>query len=118
MNDFYDPGLSFRFGGGASATTIHPATMVVLLIAIGLILFLPRKHVLVVLLSISILTPFGQQLYVAGTHLYVGRILILFGWIRFYMMKSSSKRTEIASGGFAVIDKLFVLWAIFHATAS
>ena len=44
-------------------------------------------------------------------------MLILFGWIRIGVAKISS-RTELASGGFTSVDKIFLLWAILRATAT
>ena len=63
------------------------------------------------------LTPFGQQVYIGGVHFFVPRILILFGWMRIAWTRMSGK-SEIASGGFTLVDKVFILWAIFRATAT
>jgi hypothetical protein len=111
------PSENLKFGGGASGTALNPVVMVLLIIAIVLIFLLPRKYVVVPFLLTIFLTPFGQQIYVAGVHLFVPRILILCGWIRIGWTKMSSQ-SEIASGGFTLVDKVFVFWAIFRATAT
>jgi hypothetical protein len=111
------PEYNNRFGAGANSSIINPFILVLLLVTILLILFLPRKYVAVPFLLTVILAPFGQQLYVGGVHLFVPRILILFGWIRIGVSKTTSK-VEIASGGFTPIDQIFIYWAIFRATAT
>src|ERR1700683_3653940 len=106
-----------KCGGGAAGSNIDPVVLVLMLITIALILVLPRRYVVVPFLLAIFLTPFGQQIYVGGAHLFVPRILILFGCIRAGMAKMSS-HTEIASGGFNSVDKLFALGGIVSALAS
>jgi hypothetical protein len=108
---------NLKFGGGLSGTALHPAVMIFLIIAILLIFLLPRKYVVIPFLVVIFLAPFGQQLYVGGVHLFVPRILILCGWIRIAWTKMSSQ-SQVASGGFTAVDKIFLLWAIFRATAT
>ncbi len=108
---------NLRIGGGSTESFLHPIVLVWMLIAIALIFLLPRKSVVVPLLLTLILAPFGQQIYVMGAHVFVGRILILCGWIRLCWTRMSS-RTMIASGGFNPIDKIFLLWAIIRAAAT
>ena len=108
---------NLRYGGGTSGTALHPAVLVILIIAILLILLLPRKYVVVPFLLAIFLTPFGQQLYVGGVHLFIPRIVILFGWIRIVLTPRSSE-SGIASGGLTSVDKVFICWAIFRATAT
>jgi hypothetical protein len=108
---------NLRFGGGLSGTALHPIVMILLIIAILLILVLPRKYVIVPFLMAIFLTPFGQQLYVGGVHFFIPRILILFGWARIGLTPKSSE-SGITSGGFSPIDKVFICWAAFRATAT
>jgi hypothetical protein len=111
------PEYNNRFGAGANSSFIDPFVVILMIISIILMLMLPRKYVVVPFLLTIFLTPFGQQIYVAGVHVFVPRILILFGWIRVIILKLSSK-TDMAPGGFTGVDKIFVLWAIFRATAT
>jgi hypothetical protein len=99
-----------RFGAGASASTIHPAVLVWMVIAIVLIFALPRRHVIIPLVITLFLTPFGQQIYIGGVHLFATRIVILCGLIRM-----AGTRLE---GGFTVLDKLFALWVGFRVAAT
>lgn len=111
------PDYNNRFGAGASSSSIHPFVLVLVLFTIVLILLLPRKYVVVPFLLTIFLTPFGQQVYVGGVHLFVPRMLILCGCVRIGWTKISSQ-TEIVSGGFTLVDKTFVLWALFRAMAT
>src|SRR3989442_651237 len=87
-----------------------------MLIAIMMILLLPRRHVILVFLFCTFLIPLGQTLVVAGVHLFVLRIIILSGWVRVFWTKLSS-RTNLFSGGFNSVDKAFTLWAVSRALA-
>jgi hypothetical protein len=111
-----DP-TNMKVGGGASASSMHPAVLAMVLIAIILMWLLPRKYVVVPFLLVVFWTPFGEQVYVSGLHLFTPRLLILCGLIRMLFSKISSK-TAIASGGFTSIDKFFLLWAVFRASAT
>lgn len=107
----------FQFGGGLQETLLHPIVVVAMVVSIILILFLPRKYVIVPVLVTSLLVPLGQQMVVGGLHLFVMRIIILFGCVRMLTTKASS-RTELLAGGFNSVDKWFTLWAIFRTLTS
>jgi hypothetical protein len=80
----------YRYGGGASATILHPIVLVAMLAAIILILILPRRFAVLPFLGIAFLTPIGQQLYLGGVHWFVLRIVILAGLIRVFARKEHS----------------------------
>ncbi|MDE3178649.1 MAG: hypothetical protein KGM47_03230 [Acidobacteriota bacterium] len=107
---------SFHFGGGASATVLSPAALAAMVVAIALILWLPRKHAIIPLLAFAFLVPLGEQIYVGGIHLFLMRIVLLVGCVRMLLAKFSSK-TSILAGGFNSIDKAFTLWAVFRGVA-
>lgn len=107
---------NFKFGGGGSETLLHPVVLVAMLLAIVLVFLLPRRYVIVPVLCIVLLTPLGQQLYVAGLHIYVFRIVILFGWVRLLCLKFAS-HTSLLSGRWNSVDTAFVSWALFRSTA-
>lgn len=106
----------FYFGGGAAHTMLHPAVAALMIITIILLLMLPRKYAAVPLLLSIIIIPYGQELMLGGVHLFVFRILILFGWLRLICSKIKSK-DEILPGGFNLLDKVFLSWAIVRALA-
>ena len=58
---------------------MHPVTGLVLVVAIALMLCLPRRYAVIPFLLAVFLLPVGQQLNLGGVHLYVPRILIPFG---------------------------------------
>lgn len=106
---------NFAFGGGESATMLHPAVLVAMLAAVVLMLALPRKYIVIPFLFVTLLTPTGQNLYI-GAHVFVVRILIVAGWSRILWLKAT-KGADIVPGGVKFIDKAFFLWAIFRASA-
>ena len=103
---------NIRFGGGASATILHPLVAVAALVAIVLTLFLPRKYVLIPLLLVSFLVPFGQVVVLAGVHFTIYRILIIFGLLRWSIARVSGREGKLV-GGFSPIDSAFTFFAVF-----
>ncbi|MGD0649486.1 MAG: hypothetical protein ABR971_15985 [Acidobacteriaceae bacterium] len=98
----------YRFGGGSSATVLHPVVAVAMLLAIILILRLPLKSVLAPLLLSIFLIPKGQVIVLAAIHLNVYRIILLAGLTRWVI----SRRSFPLAGGFTSIDRLFTLGAL------
>ena len=72
---------NLRFAGGSAETLLHPAVLLAALLAIGLILRLPRRHVIVPLLLVVFLIPKGQVLVIAGAHFTIAKILNQFAAI-------------------------------------
>lgn len=97
-----------RFGGGASATILHPIVAVAMLLAIVLILLLPRKYSFVPLLVGTFMIPLGQVVVLAGIHFTVLRILVMAGLVR----RLSASKAEEFKGGFNAIDRYTVLWTL------
>jgi len=95
---------------------IHPVVLVAMLIAIVLLLVLNRRWAIVPLLLIAIFTPFGQQLYLAGMHFFVLRVVVIAGCLRLLIAKLTS-REDLFAGGFTLFDGLFCSWAICRAAA-
>lgn len=85
---------------------------VALIIAIVLILVLPRKYVIVPLLLATFLIPASQVVVLSGLHLPVTRILAVFGCVR---LVSSTRlfQTGVFPGGFNPVNVVVTLWAIF-----
>lgn len=107
----------FQFGGGLKETMVHPLVLAAMIVAVVLILLLPRKYVIVPLLLVAFLVPLGQQFVLGGIHLMVLRVLILTGCIRMLWTRVSSK-TGTEAEKFNSVDKAFTLWAIFRALAT
>jgi hypothetical protein len=110
----FDPGLA-AFGGGSSASVLHPVVLTAMVAAIVLICVLPRKYAIVPLLITVLLAPYGQNLYLAGVHLFVTRILILVGFIRVIVSRPASG--GFLARGLTTLDKIFLVWALYRAVA-
>jgi hypothetical protein len=111
------PSASFSpFGGGVAETAISFLAMAVLVLAVLLILILPRKYVIVPVLLAVFLVPMGNVLVVAGVHIMPTRVLVLFGWIRLAWMRLFSG-TKILASGWNNIDTAVLCWAGFRALA-
>jgi hypothetical protein len=108
--------LNFNFGGGASSTLLHPVMLAAMIIALLVIFFAPRKYLSFPFLLVIFLGSLGQQIYVAGLHFYVLRILVIAGVLRMVVAKFSSKNGLFA-GGFDWIDRIFVMWVCFRCLA-
>jgi hypothetical protein len=104
------------FGGGAADTVMHPVVAIAMVVAIVLMLWLPRKYAAVPFLLGLFLLPAGQELHLGGVHLYVPRIMISFGLARLLWEKQGSK-TRVFTGGWNDLDKIFTCWAVLHVVA-
>ena len=107
---------NFDFGGGVQATVIHPAVLLAMVVAVILILVLPRRSVVVPFLLMTFLVPMGQQLYLGGMHWMVLRIVILFGCLRLCLEKIKAKG-GLFPNGLNGIDKAFIVWAFYAGLA-
>jgi hypothetical protein len=99
---------NYRFGGGATASLIHPLVALGTVIAVLLILRQPLRKSLTPLLLAIFLIPKGQVLVVAGVHLNIYRIIILAGLARWII----SRRLFPLAGGFNSIDRVFTVFAL------
>jgi hypothetical protein len=108
---------NLRFGGGVSGTALNPAILLVILIAGALIVFLPRRRVIVPFLLASILIPMDQVLLIGSLHFPMLRLLALFGLIRIIKDKVSLK-AQIFTGGRNKIDIAVILVTVFIALNS
>ncbi|MGA2424379.1 MAG: hypothetical protein ABSG07_10265 [Terriglobales bacterium] len=109
----FDPGHA-AFGGGSSGSVLHPVVLAALVLAVVLIFVLPRRFAVVPLLLTMLLTPSGQNLYIGGVHLFVTRLLILAGLVRVITSKAPA---GFLPRGLATLDKIFLVWALYRATA-
>lgn len=104
----------YRYGGGADQSLLHP--LVGLLLAASLIgmLVLPRRYASLPLLSMVLLAPVTQQIYVAGVHFFVLRLVVLAGIIR--AMLSSNPSRMVASSARRV-DRAFLYCTLAQTIA-
>lgn len=104
------PPEHFRFGGGATETTIHPLVAVYLLVAVVLILVLPRGKVIAAFLIPFFTIPIGQVVVLGGFHFTALRVLILAALVRRFSFGRSSGGKY--PGGFNAVDWVVVLWSV------
>src|SRR4051812_11919614 len=99
---------NLRFGGGAAETMLHPIVAVWMLIAIILIVALPRKKAASAFLLAVFTIPLGQVVVLGGIHFTVLRILIIAGLARWATLPKRAK----FPGGFNGIDVAVLLWTV------
>jgi hypothetical protein len=102
---------NLRFGGGLTETMVHPLVAVAMLIAIGMILALPRKKAVIPFLLAFFTIPVGQVLVLGGVHFTMLQILVLtvLGRMAAFRGTASDKRF---GGGFNALDKVVVMWSL------
>jgi hypothetical protein len=100
---------NLHFGGGADETALHPIVAVYLLIAIVLVLFLPRKKAIAPFLFAFFTIPIEQVVLLGGFHFTALRFLVLAGLAR----RVFSRKT--ASDRLGSVDWAVILWSISAA---
>lgn len=108
---------NYKFGGGSSASLLHPAVAILMLLAIVCVLVLPRKYTPLPLLWMVLLVPLGQQIYVAGIHLFALRLVILFGLIRMFASPKGPDG-KLLPGGMNGIDRAFLICIVTQAISA
>jgi hypothetical protein len=107
---------SVKFGGGLTGTLLNPLVLLVAIIAVVLIFVLPRKYTLVPFIFAIFLIPEGQQLYVAGVHLFLNRIVVLAAFVQ--ALKSRQPKQPLYAAGWNNIDTAFVTYVVICAIAT
>ena len=103
---------NLRFGGGAADTLLHPLVAVGMVLAIILILCLPRKYAVAPLLLSIFTVPIAHVVVLGGIHFTVLRILILAGLVRWAVSRKAVNRSMFI-GGFNSDDRETVaLWTV------
>jgi hypothetical protein len=100
-----------RFGAGATANLLHPIVAIWMLVAIALILTLPRRKAVVPFLLAFFTIPIGQVVLVGGLHFPVLRILILAGLARRVISRGEASENN-SPGCFIAIDQAVVMWLV------
>jgi hypothetical protein len=103
-----------KFGGGVSQSVLHPAVLLITLMAGVLICVLPRNKAIVPFLVAALLIPMDQVLLIGPAHFPMLRLLILFGIVRMVREKATSK-LPLFSRGLNKIDIAVILLTVFIA---
>ncbi|HEX7895702.1 MAG TPA: hypothetical protein VF447_15995 [Terriglobales bacterium] len=98
------------FGGGSAVTALHPLALVILVLAVLLMWFVPRRYMLAPFLAVAILIPLEQQVVVGGLHFMVLRIVLLFAWMR--LLVGIGEERHFLAAGFTRLDMVFAAWVI------
>src|SRR4051812_41217912 len=85
---------------------ISTNSLIVGLLLSGLLLVLPRRYTLVPMVVAGCYMTLGQALVVGGLHLYLFRILILFGFIRIVV------RGELFQVRVTAVDRILAVWVL------
>jgi hypothetical protein len=101
----------FQFGGGAAGTVLDPLVAAGMLVAIVLILILPRRKAITPFLLAFFTIPLGQVLVLGGVHFLMHQILILAVLGRMAAFRGSPSDRRFA-GGFNALDTVVVLWSV------
>ena len=99
-----NPHANVTFGGGAGDSTISSIGLVAMVVAMVLVLVLPRKWVIVPFLLFTFLVPLGEQFNVGGLHFLAQRLVVLCGCLRLLVKSFSVKK--VLAGGLNLIDKV------------
>ncbi len=100
----YNTPENIKFGGGSADSSMHPFVLLMLLLGIVLMFVLPRRRLIVLQLALTFLTPYGEQINLGGAHFYLTRILIMFGLVRMFTIRTAEDRISRPWNG---IDKAF-----------
>src|SRR6266540_2251523 len=106
-------GIELTRFGSPGETLIHPLGGVLVVLAILLVLFLPRKYVLVPLLVSLIMLPLGQKIVIASLDFMMFRIILFFGWLR-VIAEGTASKSQPSRFQFNALDKALILWGLTY----
>jgi hypothetical protein len=107
---------NFFVGGGPSDSLISAVGAAMLIVAIILMLVLPRKYVVVPILLAVFLIPQGEGVVIGGAHFMPARVIALFGLLKLAWVCHSSHE-QVFAGGMNSLDSAFLWNAIAHTAA-
>jgi hypothetical protein len=107
----HDAMARLRFGGGVTETVLHPLVAIGIIVAVLLILALPRRIVVMPYLWGIFSVPLGQVAVLGGLHFTAHQIITIAVLVRFLVFPGSSSARRF-SGGFNAIDCSVVLWSL------
>lgn len=106
---------NYKFGGGAGGTVLHPLVLLAMILAVILIFVLPRKYMMGPIAAMAFLVPMGQQIYIAGVHLFVLRVVVLLAFFR--AMATKEHGEPLLANGWNKVDTVFTIYVVASAVA-
>ena len=92
--------------GSFTGTVLHPAILVLTIVACILITLINIRHSLFLMIFLSIMIPLGQNLQIFTLNFTIFRLLLLAGWIKIIFSKN------LTLGKFEKTDKAIIYWVI------
>ena len=102
---------TFGLQGENAQVTILPITALLLVVAIALILVLPRKYAVLPFILASLFIPLGQVVMVGTLHFPAFRILVLAGWVR-VITSGILFNSKTSSFTLNSIDRVVIAWVV------
>src|SRR5258708_37609995 len=102
-----------KFGSGGT-TNVTPVSVVILLLAAVLIIFLPRKYVLFPFLFTALVIPLATAVVVGGVHLHLLRFLLIPALLKAFI-QSSKERPLLER--LHPVDKAFIAFQVISMIA-
>src|ERR1700751_6136392 len=103
----------YKFGGGPTETVLHPIVLLALVTVTIMLLVLPRKHIIATFLFGTFLIPAGQELLLAGIHVFAYRIIVLAALLR--MVRS--RQTPRLAGKWNSVYTAVLFSILYHMVA-
>ena len=105
------PPVNLRFGGGVGESTLNPIVAVWLLVAVVLVLVLPRNKAVTPFLLAFFTIPIGEVLVIGGFHFTALRVLVLAGLARRAAFTKNGPDGRYP-GRFNSVDRAVILWSV------
>ena len=94
-------------GGTHGSTLLEPATMVMMGLMMGMLLFLRRNRAILPMLMVIALIPAAQRVVIASLDFNMVRLMIVVGWIRI-LARGEHKHLQ----QFNEIDRALLMWTV------
>jgi hypothetical protein len=92
--------------GSFSGTFVHPAILVLTIVACILITIMNNRHSIILMIFLSIIIPLGQKIEIFNLNFHIFRVILLVGWIKIIFNKN------FTLGKMEKTDKLIIYWVL------
>lgn len=102
-----------HFFAGGGATNLHPLVLAVVLVASVAVLCLPRRYVLVPLMSVAVMISLDEQIVAGGIHITMSRLLVFIGLSR--LMIEHNREGGRVIKHWSRLDTVFISYCVWNA---